>query len=361
MDAVAALYAQDNRKLALDILASLSHAIFDGPGVQPANPVKRALARVSHRVLSWTTRTHEFTDDNGAAVTAYRNRVLERSGHPYAKALLTSSSRELAALVEGGDPMNGPYMMLSPEIRKNCGVWDRLFFDSVQGRDVQARILWETRATHEAAKKRLAAGGSVRLKAVAAGTGLSMMLVYDRLIRDGFDPAKITARITDRDPGNVAKAQRLLETLASARDPKLGFEWKDGIVAAVEDALDAPTADPGHDIITAIGILEYFQGHTYLTTEHRLKLDHRDEPATAHDLVRSLAAMSTEGANLIVNTYRDDHSTRILELFGKRFDYRDKENLRRLLETVDFQPLHVVGSGHIYDVKVYAKGGGARI
>ena len=112
-------------------------------------------------------------------------------------------------------------------------------------------------------------------------------------------------------------------------------------------------------MVTAIGILEYFQGHTYLTTEHRLNMEHVTESATAHDLVKRLTAMSSERASLVVNTYRDDPSTRILELFGKRFDYRTKEDLKSLLATADFEPVHIEGSGHIYDVKVYARNQGA--
>ena len=68
-----------------------------------------------------------------------------------------------------------------------------------------------------------------------------------------------------------------------------------------------------------------------------------------------LYAMTTDRASLIVNTYRDDASTRILELFGRRFDYRNRENLRSLLASVNFQPVRLVGSGNIYDVEVYEK------
>ena len=189
MDAVAALYAPDQHELAEAIVASLSRAIFHEPETKPAGkgenlprprlPQGRAL---DHPALARTI------DGSGSEVTLFSNRLFERSGHPYAQALLTSSRSETAALVEGGDPMNGPYMMLAPEIRKNGGVWDRIFLDSVQSKDVQFRFIHETQATYMAAKRVLDRGESVRIKAVAAGTGLSLILVYDKLIRDGYDP-----------------------------------------------------------------------------------------------------------------------------------------------------------------------------
>jgi len=83
--------------------------------------------------------------------------------------------------------MNNNYMMIAPEIRMNGGIWDRLFLDSVQGKDVRLRLAWETRATYEAAKQVLDEGQSVRIKGVAAGTGLSLILTYDRLIRNGYN------------------------------------------------------------------------------------------------------------------------------------------------------------------------------
>jgi hypothetical protein len=359
MDAVAALYANDDHELSAAIIGSLSQAIFHGKDIKPAGPVKRALARISHRVMEWTTRTTLARDELGSEVTIFSNAILERSGHPYAKSLLTSSVSENIALVEGGDPMNGPYMMLSPEIKKNSGLWDKLFFDSVQCRDVQARIVWETRSTYAAAKRWLEQGGPVRLKAVAAGTGLSMMLVYDKLIRDGFNPDLITARITDRDKTNINKANRLLDTLATSRDKTFGGDWRRGISAEAEDIFPGDSSNAlgneRYDIVTAIGILEYFQGDSYVTTEHKKGIPSQVEPVTAHDLVKRLTEMTTERASLIVNTYKDDASTRILELFGKRFDYRTQENLRSLLASVGFQPVHLAGSGNIYDVKVYDK------
>jgi len=65
--------------------------------------------------------------------------------------------------------MNGNYMMLVPEIRKSGGLWDRLFLDSVQGKDVRLRLALETRAMYEEARRWLQKEEPVRLKAVAAG------------------------------------------------------------------------------------------------------------------------------------------------------------------------------------------------
>jgi hypothetical protein len=58
---------------------------------------------------------------------------------------------------------------------------------------------------------------------------------------------------------------------------------------------------------------------------------------------------------LIVNSSRPHPSTRILEVFGKRFDYRTRENLSALLATAKFRNPRLVGSGNIYDIEVYEK------
>ena len=356
MGAVAALYAPDQHELAEAIVASLSRAIFHETETKPAGKAKIFLGRVSHRVVRWTTRTTRLEDDLGAEVTLFSNRLIERSGHPYGHALLTSSRSETAALVEGGDPMNGPYMMLAPEIRKNGGLWDRIFFDSIQSKDVQIRFIHETQATYMAAKRVLDRGESVRIKAVAAGTGLSLILTYDKLIRDGYDPKTITAVISDRDSANTEKSNRLLGKLTTTRNnlhvPGHAF----GISAMAEDAFEVP--DPLHapyDIITAIGILEYFQGVSHGTTEKRLMLHEPEEPLTAHDLTARLSEMTGDRGHLIINTYRDHSCIRILELFGKRFDFRDRGHLRDLLEPLNFRSFHLAGSGHIYDVEVFEK------
>jgi len=360
MNAVAALYATDQPELADAIVASLSQAIFHDNVTKPAGKGKVFMGRVSQRVARWTTRSSKSTNDAGADVTLFSNRLMSRSGHPYAQALLTSSHSDSAALVEGGDPMNGPYMMLSPELRKNGGVWDRIFLDSVQGKDVQVRFIHETQATYQAAKRLLDRGELVRIKAVAAGTGLSLILVYDKLIRDGFDPKSILAVITDRDPANSGKSNRLLAKLSSTRNTHNIPGHAHGIFAVPEDVFEGP--DPlvealhvPYDIVTAIGILEYFQGGSHGTTEQRLMLHEPEELISARDLAARLGEMTTHRGNLIINTYRDHSSIRILEHFGKRFDFRDRKHLHELFAPLNFRPFHLAGSGHIYDVEVFEK------
>jgi hypothetical protein len=251
-------------------------------------------------------------------------------------------------------------MMLSSEIRRNGGLWDRIFFDSVQAKDVQFRFIHETQSTYHAAKRILERGESVRIKAIAAGTGLSLILAYDKLIRDGFDPKSITAVITDRDPANTAKTNRLLAKLATTRNNHNISGHVYGIFAITEDVFEGP--DPlaadlhiPYDIVTAIGILEYFQGISHSTTEQRLMLHEPEEPVTALDLATRLGDMTRHNGHLIVNTYRDHSSIRILENFGKRFDFRDRSHLRDLLEPFNFRSFHLAGSGHIYDVEVFEK------
>jgi hypothetical protein len=356
MGAVSVLYAPDQDELAEAIVASLSRAIFQDPDTKAASQGKLFVGRISHQVLRWTTRSLTLADDFGGEVTLFRNRLFERSGHPYAQSLLTSSRSETAALVEGGDPMNGPYMMLAPEIRKNSGLWDRIFFDSVQSKDVQVRFIHETQATYMAAKSVLDRGESVRIKAVAAGTGLSLILVYDKLIRDGFDPKTITAVISDRDCANTEKSKRLLGKLASTRNHHFALGLEYGISAVAEDVLERADPQPApYDIVTAIGILEYFQGLTHGTTEKRLMLHEPEEPLTAHDLAARLSEMTADHGCLIINTYRDHSCIRILELFGKRFDFRDRSHLVDLLTPLNFRSFRLAGSGHIYDVEVFEK------
>ncbi|MEO6784849.1 MAG: hypothetical protein ABI318_01845 [Chthoniobacteraceae bacterium] len=359
MDAVVALYSEGAPEVSEAIIASLSQAVFGGRHLASAGALQRLMARISYRILKWTTTSRRADDEAGDA-GAFRNRLLRRTGHPYARALLDSSSREAEALVEGGDPMNGPYMMLAPEILAASNIWDRIFLHSVQGKDVQLRFIWETCATYEAARRRLEQFGSVRMKTVAAGTGLSMILAYDRLIRDGFDPARITVRITDRDQANIDKSTRLLAKLTSHRGRMASVESEGTISAGMEDIFASEPgagaiSEPKYDVISAVGILEYFQGFTYDTTERCLRLLQPDETPTAQCLTARLGKMTTDSAALIVNTSRLHPSTRILELFGKRFDYRNRDNLSELMATANVRNPRLVGSGHIYDIEVYEK------
>ena len=104
--------------------------------------IQRAMARLAYRILKWTT-TARSTDHEDRNTGAFSNPLLQRTGHPYARVLLDSFSREAESLVEGGDPMNGSYMMLSPEILKASNLWDRIFMNSVQCKDVQLRFIWD--------------------------------------------------------------------------------------------------------------------------------------------------------------------------------------------------------------------------
>jgi hypothetical protein len=353
MEAVAALYSEGDSDLAEAVLSSLSRAVFDHAEPPMANLMKRLLARANYRLLKRTTLRVE---QDGKA--QYRNRLLERSKHPYAHALLATSSKETEALVEGGDPMNGPYMMIAPEIRRNGNLWDKLFFNSVQGRDVQLRFIWETKATYEEARKRLEQGLPFRMKALAAGTGLSMILAYDRLIRAGYDPAKISVSLTDRDPTNTAKSLRLLGKLAAFRGWRVEAKAAGGVYAHTEDIFQGGSETDSldkQDLVTAIGILEYLQGSTLDTTERRHGLYEPEEDATGRHLAARLCTMTRQDGSLIVNTYRPHSSTRILELFGKRFDYRDLQHMTALMAGTQFGPPSVVGSGLIYDVKLFKK------
>ena len=359
MDAVAALYSGGNSELSEAIIGSMSHAVFKvGPG-NAAGLARRLMARASYLLLKCTTSRRPPRDGEDES-HSYHSPVLKRSGHPYADSLLASSSKKSASLVEGGDPMNGPYMMIVPEIRQASTMWDRIFFNSVQSSDVQLRFIWETQATYESAIHHLEKTGAVRMKALAAGTGLSMILVYDRLMREGHDPKKITVVITDRDPSNTEKTARLLAKLSTTRDRMPHVENPCGISARTEDIFEGePTDSNGsskkYDVVTAVGILEYLQGFTCETTEQRHKLHEPEEDATAHHVVELLNLMTTNDATLIINTYRPHSSTRILELFGKKFDYRHREDLAALLATANFRAARLIGSGHIYDVKVYEK------
>jgi hypothetical protein len=162
-------------------------------------------------------------------------------------------------------------------------------------------------------------------------------------------------KITDRDKANTDKSRQLMAKLPSTR----GAESGSGISAETEDIFAEEPAvlarGTKYDVLTAVGILEYLQGFTCETTERCLDLEHADDVATAPHLAERLGSMATDAASLIVNTCRPHASTRILELFGRRFDYRNRENLSELLATANFLHPRVVGSGNIYDIVVYTK------
>ncbi len=356
MEAVAAMYTPGQEEVTREIFSSISNTVFGAPSLQPASTVRKVLARLSYRIMKLTTKSHKPAQTDGTERVTYSNRLLDRSGHPYAQMLMGNATKD-RSLVEGGDPMNSQYMMLCPKIRANGQKWDRLLLDSLQGKDVRMRLLWETLTTYELAKARLDAGHSVRMKAVAAGTGLSFILVYDRLVRDGYEPSRITAIITDRDPSGIAKSNILMDKLETTKNRSILQPDAGHIVARPEDIFDhqeAQGVEP-FDIITAIGVLEYFHGHTYTTTEHHYGEEVSPDPFSALDLVKALHDSLSNGGSLVVNTYRRNSATMLLEIFGRRFDYRDRKDLAALMSAVDLELRSHVGSGHIYDVEVYGK------
>jgi hypothetical protein len=187
-----------------------------------------------------------------------------------------------------------------------------------------------------------------------------MILAWDRLVKDGYDPARITARITDREQSNTEKTKHLLSKLATTRSGPVGTGAEAGILAVTEDIFvgEAPAAGTpvaAYDVVTSVGILEYLQGFTCDTTEQRHGHPTAEEPATAHHLAAGLDEITKESGSLIVNTYRPHASTRILEVFGKKFDYRHREDLASLLATAGLRSARLIGSGNIYDVEIYEK------
>ncbi|MGA1539066.1 MAG: hypothetical protein ACO39C_01430 [Chthoniobacterales bacterium] len=350
MEALAALFGEGHEETARTVVASLSDRVFQAPPPSPSNLVRRGLARMVWRLMQGTTRMETRPGPDGQEVIFFRNRILERSGHPYAATLLEPSRADTQDFVEGGDPMNAVYMMLVPEIRRAAGLWDHIILDSVQARDVQLRFVWESRCSYDLAAARLARGEPVRLKAVAAGAGLSMVLVLDRLLREGYDPALISAVIADREAANVAKAARLLGKLGATR-PLL----EAGRVQTVTENLLAPDDDQPVDVITVMGILEYFPGHTLTTTERHLGQPEPAGPPHAEELVRNVAAMTAAGGSLVTNTFRLVGAVRIMEVFGKKFRYRGRPEMQRLLATSGFTPVGRHHSGHVFDVEVFRK------
>ena len=352
MGAICALFGPGHEETSRAIAASLAAKIFHAPPPNPSNLIRRGLARLVWRLMQNTTRPETRPGPDGHPVVVFRNRILERSGHPYAATLLEPSRADTQNFVEGGDPMNALYMMLAPEIRRNAGTWDHIILDSVQGRDVQWRFYWETRCTRDIAAAKLSRGEPVRLKAVAAGAGLSMLLALDQLLREGYDPRLITATISDREESNVAKSERLFGKLPSTR-----ALLESGRIKIIAEDLLAPKDDEPHDLITVMGILEYFPGHTFTTTERHLGHPEPQGPPHAEDLVRNIAAMTVPGGSLVTNTYKLLGAVRIMEVFGKKFRYRGRSEMHRLLATSGFVPAGRHYSGNVFDVEVFRKEG----
>lgn len=358
MEAADVIYSEGDAELTEALLESLGEHIFYRDLPKPSSKIRRMLARGIVRLLHRTTRTETGTAADGSEFVSYRNRILERSEHPYAQTLLGPSGADPTSFVEGGNPMNAPYMMIAPEVRRHAETWDKLFLDSVQAKDVQIRLIREARFTYQLAKRHLDGGEPLRMKSVAAGTGLSMIMVFDRLLKDGYDPSLITASITDRDPANVAAAHRLLNKLPTTRERIATEPGALGIGASVEDALapTSPQADEEHHIVTLVGILEYFPGYTCATSADLLDGRSSGDGPHAIDLLSKIMPMLAETGTLIANSYRLEPGARILEIFGKNLFYRNRENLVELAGAAGFTATDLAGAGNIYDVIAFEKG-----
>jgi hypothetical protein len=359
MQAMAVLYGDGNEEASRELVDGLSWQIFEGPERMPLKGLRRAMTGFVFWLMQKTTREEIRSEPDGKKVLGYRNRILERTGHPYTRTLLQPARSDTAFLVEGGDPMNAIYMLLSPEVYRNIGLWDRLLLDSVNSRDVQARFAWETRLTYKLATRRLKHGEPVRIKAIAAGTGLSVILACDRLLRDGHDPKLIRAVISDQDPALSKKSIQLINKLPRLRDlidPDGNAD--SGLFAQAEDIFHPSSGalnEKPYEVVTAVGILEYFRGHTYKTTEERLGEASPAGTPNAEDLLQAVSKETAPGGHLIVNTDRESAATRVLEVFGKRFHYRKPEHLQTLAATSGFKSIGTHFSGNIYDVAVFEK------
>jgi hypothetical protein len=361
MDAVAALYGEGNADLAGAIVSGLVRQVFEEKPPAPSNLLRRTIGRFAFRLMQRTTRPEKRPGRDGQDVVVYRNRILEDSGHPYARTLLEPSRADTANFVEGGDPMNAVYMMLLPEIRKNADLWDTIMLDSVQARDVQWRFVWETRLAHSLAARRLQAGRPVRLKAVAAGTGLSMAVLLEKLLGEGHDPRLISATISDREASNIEKSLRLLGKLQStSAHLALHTGSPHGIVLQIEDIMQPTTKtaqDAPFDLVTVVGLLEYFPGHTFITTEELLGEKRPEGPPNASQVVANIGAMTAPGGNVLVNTFRKISAIRTMEVFGKRFRYRGRKEMRDLMSTGGLVPSGKHVSANIFDLEVFEKRG----
>lgn len=359
MSALAALYGEGRVETARAIISSLNRRIFEGPPPRPSNIIRRGLARGVVRLLQRTTTSAVAPGPDGEPLTRYENRILRNSGHPYAITLLEPTRADTSTFVEGGDPMNAIYMMLSPEIAAQSKLWDKIILDSVQCRDVQWRLYWETRLTRDLAVSRLKAGLPARLKAVAAGTGLSMLLAIERLLQEGHDPSLLTALITDREQANIDRALRLAQKLPeTGRHLALHAGAGHGLFVRIEDALHPSTKDAHEspfDVVTVVGLLEYFPGHTLTTTEENRGEPAPQGPPRAADIVRNVGAATADGGAMVANSYRLMPASRLLEIFGKRFRYRGLAELRELAATGGFVPSGLGYSANIFDIQVFTR------
>jgi len=143
------------------------------------------------------------------------------------------------------------------------------------------------------------------LKAVAAGTGLSMILAYDRLIKEGHDPARITVRITDRTRRMSTRRNACWENwLPPGAGPAA---WKPRAVFPLARKISLPSnrsragkAGPGIKVVTAVGILDYLPGFSCETTERSMRLPQPEEEVQAEHLAERLSDMTADDGVLIV-------------------------------------------------------------
>ena len=88
--------------------------------------------------------------------------------------------------------------------------------------------------------------------------------------------------------------------------------------------------------------------------------ENQNQELTGHELealelVSRIAASVDQSGSLIANTYRMVTGGRILEIFGKRLRYRNRDDLHKLMATAEFHPEQNIGSGNIYDVELLKK------
>ena len=91
MEAADVIYSECDAELTEALLESLGEHIFYRDLPKPSSKIRRLLARGIVRLLHRTTRTETQTAADGSEFVSYRNRILERSDHPYAQTLLGPS------------------------------------------------------------------------------------------------------------------------------------------------------------------------------------------------------------------------------------------------------------------------------
>ena len=98
-----------------------------------------------------------------------------------------------------------------------------------------------------------------------------------------------------------------------------------------------------------------YNGLKNTTEEHLGEESPGEEEAHAQQLIQRINEMTADAGTLIANTYRLEVGARILEVFGKRFRYRNRDNLHELAKSGGFVHRSSAGSGNIYDIEVFEK------